>query len=217
MQPSLLALLARRELARRAVGARLEVDVAEAALAALRHQRLLPVRGEIGDEFAGVGVGDDRADRHAQDDVVRAAAVLVGTVAVLAVLRAMNARVAVFDQRVDVAIRDGDRCCRRDRRRRRRGRRAGRTSRAGTTPTPLPPSPAMTSISTSSMNLMAPSAGRGRSARYRRRGADRSRRAAIPRAIARSPSLRLVLDEQRAAARRSERSRREPSRGRRNT
>ena len=74
----------------------------------LRHPRLLQVRGEIGDEFAGVGVGDHRAHGHAQDDVVGAAAVLVGAVAVLAVLRAMNARVAVLDQRVDVAIGHGE-------------------------------------------------------------------------------------------------------------
>ena len=61
---------------------------------------------EVGDELAGVGVGDHRADRHAQHDVVGAAAVLVGAAAVLAALRAMDARVAVVDQRVDVAIGD---------------------------------------------------------------------------------------------------------------
>ena len=44
VQPPLLALFAGRELARRAVGARLEVDVAEAACAALRDERLLRVR-----------------------------------------------------------------------------------------------------------------------------------------------------------------------------
>src|SRR6185369_10874184 len=47
-------------------------------------------------------------DRHAQNDVVRAAAVLVSAVTVLAVLRAMDARVAVFDEGIDVAIRDRD-------------------------------------------------------------------------------------------------------------
>jgi hypothetical protein len=84
------------------------MDVAEAALAAASDQRLLLVHGKIGDEFAGIGVRDHRADGHAQDDVVRAPAVLVGAVAVLAVLRAMNARIAVFDERVDVAIRERD-------------------------------------------------------------------------------------------------------------
>ena len=57
---------------------------------------------------AGVGVGDHGADRHAQHDVVGAVAVLVGAAAVLAALRAMDAREAVVDQRVDVAIGDGE-------------------------------------------------------------------------------------------------------------
>ena len=83
------------------------MQIAQPALAALRDERALPVAIEIGDQLPGVGVGDDRADRHAQHDVVGAAAVLVGAAAVLAALRAMNARVAVIDQRVDVAIGDG--------------------------------------------------------------------------------------------------------------
>ncbi len=55
MQHALHAFFARRRLARRAIGARFEMQVAEAALAALRQQRLLAVRGEVGDEFARVG------------------------------------------------------------------------------------------------------------------------------------------------------------------
>ena len=54
----------------------------------------------------GVGVGDHGADRHAQHDVVGAAAVLVRAAPVLAALGAMDARVAIVDQRVDVAIGD---------------------------------------------------------------------------------------------------------------
>ena len=108
MQPPLLACFAGRRLARRPVRARLEVNVAETARAALRDAHLLQVGREIGDELAGVGVGDHRADGHAQHDVFGAAAVLVGAVTVLAVLRAMDARIAVFDQRVDVAIGDRD-------------------------------------------------------------------------------------------------------------
>ena len=80
------------------------MDVAQAALAAARDQRPLAVAGEVGDELAGVGIGDHRPDRHAQHDVVRATTVLVGTAAVLAALRAMDARVAVVDQGVDVAV-----------------------------------------------------------------------------------------------------------------
>ena len=72
-RPRCSPFFAGRELARRAIGARLEVDVAEAALAALRDQRRCAVGREIGDALAGVGVGDHGADRHAQHDVVGAA------------------------------------------------------------------------------------------------------------------------------------------------
>ena len=65
-----LARLAARELARRAVDARLEVHVAQAALAAAREQRALAVLGEVGDQVAGLLVADHGADRHAQLDVV---------------------------------------------------------------------------------------------------------------------------------------------------
>ncbi len=94
----------RRRLARRAVGARLEMQIAEAALAALGDQRARSVRGEVGDELAAVGVGDHRADRHAQNHVGAAAPVLIRAAAVLAALGAMDARVAVIDQRIDVAV-----------------------------------------------------------------------------------------------------------------
>ena len=52
-QFQLFALLARRALARRAVGAGFEVQVAEAALAALGDQGLLAVDSEVGNDFAG--------------------------------------------------------------------------------------------------------------------------------------------------------------------
>ncbi len=107
MQAPLLAFFPGRRLARRAVRARLEVQVAEPALAALGDERARAVVIEIGDELAGVGVGDHGADRHAQHDVVGAVAVLVGAASVLAALRAMDAREAVIDERVDVAIGDG--------------------------------------------------------------------------------------------------------------
>ncbi len=82
------------------------MQIAQAALAALGEQRRLAVRGEIGDQFAGLRVGDHGAHRHAQDDVVGAASVLIGAAAVLAALGAMDAREAVVDQRVDVAVGD---------------------------------------------------------------------------------------------------------------
>ena len=52
----MLAFLAARELAGRAVGAGLEVQVAEAALAAGGDQRTLAVAREVGDQLAGFGV-----------------------------------------------------------------------------------------------------------------------------------------------------------------
>ncbi len=82
------------------------MDVAEAALAALGDRARAWSHGEVGDQLAGVGVGDHRADRHAQHDVVGALAVLVGAAPVFAALRAMDAREAVVDQRVDVAVGD---------------------------------------------------------------------------------------------------------------
>ena len=103
-QAAMLALLARRRLARRAVGAGLEMEVAEAALAALGEQRHLFVLREVGDRLAAVLVADLRAHRHAQPDVLGRGAVLVGAAAALAVPCDELALVAVVHQRVDVAV-----------------------------------------------------------------------------------------------------------------
>ena len=59
---------------------------------------------QVEQDFAGVGVMDDGADRHAQRDVGSSGAILVRAAAVFAVLGAMQARVAEVDQRVDVAV-----------------------------------------------------------------------------------------------------------------
>ena len=82
------------------------MQIAQAALTALGHQCTLAVGREIGDAFAGIGIGDHRAHRHPQHDVVGAAAVLVGAASVLSAFRAMDAREAIVDQRVDIAIGD---------------------------------------------------------------------------------------------------------------
>jgi hypothetical protein len=50
------------------------------------------------------GVADHRADRHAQHDVLARASVAVRARAARAVVRAVDAREAVVDERVDVAI-----------------------------------------------------------------------------------------------------------------
>src|SRR5262249_4959466 len=95
---------AARELLGGAVGAGLEVEVAEAAFAARGEERPFAVLGEVRDQLAAVHVLDDRAHREAQHDVVRALAVAVAAAAVLAALGAEDARVAVVDERVDVGV-----------------------------------------------------------------------------------------------------------------
>ena len=86
MQPAFFTRFARGELARCAIGARLEVDVAQAALAALGEQRALAVLRQIGEQTA-VLVLDQRAHRHAQHHVLAAAPVLVGAAAAVTAVR----------------------------------------------------------------------------------------------------------------------------------
>jgi hypothetical protein len=105
-QLAAFAVLAVRLLARRAVGRRLEVDVAPAALAALGQQLDLFVLRQVGDDLAGDVVDDQGADRHAQVDVFGALAVAIGTAARLAVARRVDFGKAEVDQRVDVAVGD---------------------------------------------------------------------------------------------------------------
>src|SRR4029077_6101959 len=95
-------------LARSAVGARLEIDVALAALAALGEDGGLLVVGEIDEPLAGAGIGDHRAGGHAQHHVLGALAAALAAAAPLAVARAVDACEAVLDQGVDVAVRDRD-------------------------------------------------------------------------------------------------------------
>jgi hypothetical protein len=97
---------AARELARRAVHAGLEVEVAQPAVAALGEKRALAVLREVRDRLAGPGIADHGADGEAQDDVLGAAPVAIGAAAVLAGLRAEDARVAVVDERVEVRVGD---------------------------------------------------------------------------------------------------------------
>jgi len=82
------------------------MDVAEPALAALRDERPHAVMVEVGDHFAGGEVADDSADRHAQFQIFPAAAIAVGTHAVLAALGTEDAGVAEIDERVEVAVGD---------------------------------------------------------------------------------------------------------------
>src|SRR5581483_1564597 len=99
-----LARLAARELPRRAVDARLEVHIAKAALAAARQQRALGIPREVGDQVAGLCIADHGADRHAQLEIVAGGAIAVRGAAAPTVGGPVDAREAVVDERVDVAV-----------------------------------------------------------------------------------------------------------------
>ena len=103
--PALLAGLAGIGVARRAVGRRLEMRVAEAAVAALGQHDALADLGEVGDQRLLVFVENLRADRHLEHHVVAAGAVQVLALAGDAGLRLEVLRVAVVDQRVEAVDR----------------------------------------------------------------------------------------------------------------
>jgi hypothetical protein len=103
-QAPLLAGLAGGGLARRPVGAGLEMQVAQATLAALGDQGLLAIGGQIGQFLAGFFVPDHGAHRHPQDQVVGALAVAVAAASLLPVPGLERAGVAVLHQGVDVAV-----------------------------------------------------------------------------------------------------------------
>ena len=105
-QVAFFAAFARRALPRRPIGARFEVDVAEAAASALGDQHLLAVVIEIGDDALRILVGDHCADRDMQGDVLAAGAVTVAGGAVLAALGEEFPCVAKLDQRIEVAVGD---------------------------------------------------------------------------------------------------------------
>ena len=104
LQPALLARPARCGLARRPVGAALEMQVAQATVTALGQHDPLAMRGQVKEKLARILVMDLRAHRHAQHDVVTALAVLVRAPAVLATACLVLAGITEVDQRVDVAI-----------------------------------------------------------------------------------------------------------------
>src|SRR5438105_13887979 len=96
---SLLAFFSSGVLARRAVHARLEMQIAEPAFSAARNEGAHAVPRQVGDALVRVGVVDDRANGHSQYDVVAAVSVLVRAASVLASFRTMDAGVAIVDQR----------------------------------------------------------------------------------------------------------------------
>jgi hypothetical protein len=86
--------------------ARLEMEVAESALATAGQEGPLSMVGQIGDALTGVRIGDHGADRHPQLDVRAARAVAIRASAAVTVGRLMASRVPVVDQGVDVAVGD---------------------------------------------------------------------------------------------------------------
>ena len=98
--PALLAGLAGIGVARRAVGRRFEMRIAEAAIAALGEHEFLAELGEVVDQRLAILVEHLRADRHLQHDRLAVGAMAVLAHAVLALLRLEVLLVAVVDQRV---------------------------------------------------------------------------------------------------------------------
>ena len=80
---TLLGWFARLRIARRLIGGRLEVCVSRAAASALEEHHLLPVRSDVAEVFACVGVEGHRAAGHLDDAVF--------TVATRAAFRAATA------------------------------------------------------------------------------------------------------------------------------
>ena len=104
MQVALDRFLARRALGRRLVRRRLEAIVAEAALAALRHDHLLAVLDDVRDDLARRRVTDDRSQRDTHEEILAIAPVALLLRAVLARRREAMGPMLVFDQRVEMQV-----------------------------------------------------------------------------------------------------------------
>ena len=106
--PALFAGLTGIGVARRAVGGRLEMRVAEAAVAAFGEHELFAEPGEIVDQRLAIVVEHLGADRNLEDDRLAVGAVAVLAHAVDAALRLEVLLVAVIDQRVEAVHRLDD-------------------------------------------------------------------------------------------------------------
>jgi len=93
-------------LPRRTIDRALEAHVAEATIAALGDHHHLAGLEQLVQDFAGFGIGQDRAHGHLQHDVVGGGTEHVGAHAVFAALGFMATRETVIDQRVEVRIRE---------------------------------------------------------------------------------------------------------------
>src|SRR5262245_56516086 len=82
------------------------MQVAEPARAALGDERAAAVAVKVGKRSAFLQIGHHGTHRHAQLDVRRRFPVLVGAAPVFAVPGAVDAGIAVVDQRVGLAVGD---------------------------------------------------------------------------------------------------------------
>ena len=103
-EPALDALLARLGIARRLVGRRLEVVVAQAAAAAAAEDVFLAGFNEFSDNLFRLGILDRHADRHIQVDVGAVLALPQGKTAGAAVLRPDHLPEFQVDQRPELRI-----------------------------------------------------------------------------------------------------------------
>src|SRR4029079_5066624 len=98
--PALFTLLAGIGVARRAIGGRLEMGVAETAIAAFGEHEFFAKRGEVVDQRLAILVENLRADRHLEHDRFAVGAMAFLAHAVGALLRLEVLLVAIVDQRV---------------------------------------------------------------------------------------------------------------------
>src|SRR5262249_3665515 len=91
--------------ARRLIGGRGEARVTAPAAGAAHHEHALSGSREISEQLARVAVGDHRAGRNAQDEIVAGCAGAVAALAVQTPLRLVMALVVVIEERAERGIR----------------------------------------------------------------------------------------------------------------
>ena len=104
LQVETLTGVTRGFLARGAVDGALEAQVAKAAITTLGHQDLLSSLQQLVHHFTGVGIADDGAHRHLEDDVLTLGAEHVRPLAVLTALGFKLAGIAEVDQGIEVFV-----------------------------------------------------------------------------------------------------------------
>ncbi|MCY1433874.1 hypothetical protein D9M71_499150 [compost metagenome] len=106
LQVTLLARLARRSLAWRAVGTGLESSVTQAVPAAMSHQQALSGLDQVTDDFLGAGVDHRGTHRYAQLQILALLAGAIGAATVGTALGIEVTGVTVVDQGVEVFVGD---------------------------------------------------------------------------------------------------------------